>query len=71
MREESRPSTRGECLAVENLDEDVLHPAMDGLPGRQAGIETALAQRHLGAGTLALYDLTAAYFEGRHGPLAR
>ena len=38
--------------------------------GRQT-IEAALAKRHLGERTLALYDVTSTYFEGRRCPLAR
>jgi hypothetical protein len=44
---------------------------MDWLLPRQERVEQALAQRHLSEGTLALYDLTSTYFEGRHCPLAR
>ena len=38
---------------------------------RQAAIETALARRHLAAGTLVLYDVTSSYMEGRCCPLAQ
>ncbi len=37
----------------------------------QEGIERRLARRHLGSGTLVLYDVTSSYLEGRHCPLAR
>ena len=45
--------------------------AMDWLLPRQQQIEQQMAQRHLRAGSLVLYDLTSTYFEGRHCPLAR
>jgi len=35
---------------------------------RQPRIENALARRHLGEGSLVLYDVTSTYFEG-HGPI--
>jgi hypothetical protein len=44
---------------------------MDWLLPRQPNIEKALAKRHLEDGTLALYDLTSSYFEGRKCPLAK
>ena len=64
-------STLGEVLGLEACTEDELYEAMDWLLPRQEKIEAALAKRHLGERTLALYDLTSTYFEGRHCPLAR
>jgi hypothetical protein len=64
-------STLGEMLRVDSANEDELYAAMDWLLKRQARIEAALARRHLGEGSLVLYDLTSTYFEGRHCPLAR
>jgi transposase len=64
-------STLGEVLRVDSADEDELYAGMDWLLKRQARIEAALARRHLGEGSLVLYDLTSTYFEGRHCPLAR
>ena len=34
-------------------------------------IERKLAARHLGEGSLALYDLSSSYFEGTHCPLGK
>jgi len=68
---ETLHSTLGEVLGAENADEDELYEAMDWLVPRQARIEQALAQRHLVEGTLALYDVSSTYFEGRTCPLAR
>jgi transposase len=71
LRDETCHSTLGESWALGSLNEDDLYEAMDWLIARQSAIETALAARHLGAGTLVLYDLTSTYFEGRHCPLAQ
>jgi transposase len=57
-------------LGIGSVDEDDLYRAMDWLLPRQQQIEQQLAQRHLAAGSLVLYDLTSTYFEGRHCPLA-
>ncbi len=64
-------TTLGACLGIEGADENELYAAMDWLLTRQDHIERALARRHLGAGSLVLYDLTSVYMEGRHCPLAR
>jgi len=44
---------------------------MDWLLPRQPGIEDALAARHLRDGTLVLYDVSSAAFEGRTCPLGQ
>ena len=64
-------STLGELLDLSACDEELLYRAMDWLLPRQAQIGQALAQRHLSEGTLALYDVSSTYFEGRCCPLAR
>ena len=59
--------------ADEPFDEDGLYQAMDQMNGQWVGMEKGLYQQSFPAGvTLALYDLTSTYFEGRgpHG-LAR
>ena len=43
--------------------------AMDWLAARQEKIQDALAARHLAGGTLVLYDVSSAAFEGRTCPL--
>jgi hypothetical protein len=63
-------STLADELDVAGADEDDLYAALDWLAQRQAQIERRLARRHLGAGELALYDLSSSYFEGRTCPLA-
>ena len=61
----------GAVLGLGSVDEDELYAALDLLERRQAGIETALAQRHLKDGVLVLYDVTSSYLEGRHCELAQ
>ncbi|MHB8892043.1 MAG: IS1634 family transposase [Candidatus Limnocylindrales bacterium] len=64
-------STLGAACRVEGADENELYGAMDWLTARQARVERALAARHLGPGSLVLYDLTSVYVEGSHCALAR
>jgi hypothetical protein len=71
LNAETLTSTLGECLGLGAANEDELYEAMDWLLERQERIETRLAARHLAGGTLALYDVTSTYFEGRTCPLAR
>lgn len=58
-------------LGVDAATSDELYGAMDWLLARQARVEAALARRHLGAGSLVLYDVSSTYVEGRCCPLAR
>jgi Transposase DDE domain len=69
LREETAASSLGEVLGVGSCDEDDLYAAMDYLHGRQDAIQDALAARHLAGGTLVLYDVSSAAFEGRTCPL--
>lgn len=71
LRAETQCSTGGEVLGVGPVDEDDLYGALDWLLGRQARIEHTLARKHLQEGTLALYDVTSTYFEGRASALAQ
>src|ERR687891_453431 len=64
-------TTLGEELGVSGADADALYEALDWLLARQDRIERKLAERHLQDGTLVLYDVTSAYFEGRTCPLAK
>jgi hypothetical protein len=63
-------STLGAVLGVEGATSDELYGALDWLLARQARIERALAARHLGSGSLVLYDVSSTYVEGTHCPLA-
>ena len=69
LREETATSSLGQVLGVAGCDEDDLYGAMDWLAARQDRIEDALAARHLAGGTLVLYDVSSAAFEGRTCPL--
>ncbi len=57
-------------LGVDEVSTDGVYAAMDWLVERQAGIETALAGRHLTEGGLVLFDLSGSYVEGCHNELA-
>jgi Transposase DDE domain len=69
LRDQTAASSLGEVLGVGSCDEDDLYAAMDWLAVRQQAIEDALAARHLAGGTLVLYDVSSAAFEGRTCPL--
>ena len=69
LRAETATSTLGVLLGVAGCDEDDLYEAMDWALERKDGIETQLAARHLANGTLVLYDVSSAAFEGRTCPL--
>jgi len=69
LRDQTAASSLGEVLGVGSCDEDDLYAAMDYLRARQERIEDALAARHLAGGTLVLYDVSSAAFEGRTCPL--
>jgi len=69
IREETAASSLGEVLHLGSCDEDDLYAAMDYLHGRQEQIQDALAAKHLAGGTLVLYDVSSAAFEGRTCPL--
>ena len=69
LRAETATSSLGAVLGVGRADEDDLYAAMDWVLARKDGIENALAARHLADGTLVLYDVSSAAFEGRSCPL--
>jgi hypothetical protein len=69
LRDTTAASSLGEVLGAGCCDEDDLYEAMDWLAARQQAIEGALAARHLAGGTLVLYDVSSAAFEGRTCPL--
>ena len=69
LREETAAGSLGEVLHLGGCDEDDLYAAMDYLQARQDEIQDALAARHLAGGTVVLYDVSSAAFEGRTCPL--
>jgi transposase len=64
-------TTLAEDLGVQQASENDLYAAMDWLLARQQAIQKKLAARHLGPGSMVLYDLTSSYFEGTSCPLAK
>ena len=64
-------SSLGDVLGLGAVDEDELYAAIDWLGERQHAIEKALARKHLGDGTLVLYDVSSSYLEGRCCELAQ
>jgi transposase len=69
LRTETATSSLGQLLGVSGCDEDDLYDAMDWVLARKEAIESSLAARHLVNGTLVLYDVSSAAFEGRTCPL--
>src|SRR5271168_4115696 len=69
LRTQTATSSLGQLLGVSGCDEDDLYAAMDWVLKRKDAIEEALASRHLANGTLVLYDVSSAAFEGRTCPL--
>ena len=69
LRTETATSSLGQVLGVAGCDEDDLYAAMDWALARKEAIENTLAARHLVNGTLVLYDVSSAAFEGRTCPL--
>jgi hypothetical protein len=61
----------GAVLGLGAVAVNELYEALDWLRAQQDNIEAQLARRHLGEGTLVLYDVTSTYLEGRCCPLAR
>ena len=68
-------TTLGVDLDVAGASTDEVYAAMDWLLGRQDAIEATLARRHLGPqanpSRMALFDLSSAWMEGSHCPLAK
>ncbi len=67
-------TTLGADLGVADASTDEIYAAMDWLHDRQTEIERRLARRHLAPevnpSRMALFDLTSAWMEGHHCPLA-
>ena len=69
LRTQTATSSLGQLLGLGGCDEDDLYAAMDWALARKDAIEKTLAERHLSEGTLVLYDVSSAAFEGRTCPL--
>lgn len=70
LSEQTRSSTLGTMLGLEDVDEDDLYDAMDWLLERQPSVEKKLAKKHLQNGSLVLYDLSSSYYTGHCCSLA-
>ncbi len=68
---ETASSSLGDRLGLGEVAEREVYQALDWLLDQQERIETALAKRHLIGGTLALYDVSSSYLEGRCCELAK
>jgi hypothetical protein len=62
--------TLGVDLGVADASPAEVYAAMDWLRARQDGIEAELARRHLGEGSVAMFDLSSSWMEGSHCELA-
>jgi hypothetical protein len=63
-------SSLGAMLELGPVSGNEMLAMLDWLRKRQPWIERSLANRHLGDGTLILYDMTSSFLEGRCCPLA-
>jgi hypothetical protein len=70
LDEETASHSLGAVLGLGAVAVNELYAALDWLLAQQPKIEAKLARRHLGEGTLVLYDVTSTYLEGRCCPLA-
>src|SRR5262249_11262037 len=71
LRTETATSSLGKVLGVSGCDADDLYAAMDWVLEHKDEIENSLSARHLLNGTLVLYDVSSAAFEGRTCPLGK
>lgn len=71
LNPETAASSLGERLGLGVVGEREIYQALDWLVEQQERIENGLARRHLVGGTLALYDVSSSYLEGRCCELAQ
>jgi hypothetical protein len=71
LDERTASHSLGAVLGLGAVAVNELYAALDWLSAQQPKIEAKLARRHLGEGTLVLYDVTSTYLEGRCCPLAQ
>ena len=67
---ETAASSLGALLGLGPVTGNEMLAMLDWLLARQRWIEQSLANRHLGDGTLILYDMTSSFLEGQCCPLA-
>lgn len=71
LKDETATTSLGLELELELDSERDLYEAMDWLVERQARIENKLAKKHLGDGSLILYDVSSSFYTGTHCNLAK
>ncbi|HEX7439448.1 MAG TPA: IS1634 family transposase [Caldimonas sp.] len=71
LNPETAASSLGERLGLGEVGEREIYESLDWLLDQQERIENGLAKRHLVGGTLALYDVSSSYLEGRCCELAK
>ena len=71
LNPDTAASSLGEVLGLGVVQEREVYAALDWLLAQQERIERTLARRHLGEGTLVLYDVSSSYLEGRKCELAQ
>ena len=71
LNADTAASSLGEVFGLGVVQEREVYAALDWLLAQQERIERALAKRHLGEGTLGLYDVSSSYLEGRKCELAQ
>ena len=71
LNPETAASSLGQRLGRGEVAEREIYESLDWLLEQQERVENALAKRHLAGGTLALFDVSSSYFEGRCCELAK
>ena len=71
LNPQTAASSLGERLGLGEVAEREVYAALDWLLDQQERIENGLARSHLAGGTLALYDVSSSYLEGRCCELAK
>ena len=71
LMQQSATSSLAVELGIQIDDERRLYQALDWLLARQPRVEAALAARHLGEGSLVLYDVSSSFYTGSHCALAK
>ena len=71
LKDETATTSLGLELELELDSERDLYEAMDWLVERQERIENKLAKKHLGDGSLILYDVSSSFYTGTHCSLAK
>jgi hypothetical protein len=71
LNPQTAASSLGARLQLGEVAEREVYAALDWLVDQQERIENALAKSHLVGGTLALYDVSSSYLEGRCCELAK